>query len=287
MRGRLTADPTIASEAARTDWRGRLAPALPLFLIAAATFAASYVAFHLLLTGPGRLPLWTLLSATGAILSVGGTAVLVGGGDATEESPFYDRERFVLLPVEEYESLRSRPPAPEPAAVAEPPAALPRVPPGAAATPESWREEPEPAPSHLRDANELDRALQEVEDVLAQLIAEPARPSPAPAAGPRPPPAAVRPPTPPPVPAAKREVGTPVRETPRPRPTPLPEPGVCTSCGSRIPDLHGAKRCSACQEPLCLSCATRADYQGYPDLCPRCHGLLALSQEGEDLPPRR
>ncbi len=67
--------------------------------------------------------------------------------------------------------------------------------------------------------------------------------------------------------------------TPRPRPRGLSS--ACTTCGSRIEDVRGAPRCQVCEEPLCSSCRLRAEWEHHPELCARCHGLIALSENEE------
>ena len=295
MRPLLTSRRSTWPLASDAGWRTRLRPALPLFVIAAVSFGVSLLLFRSVSEGPGHLPIWTLFSATGVILAMGGTAVVVAGGDeSVEPTPFYDTDRFVLLPKEEYERLRSPLTAASSsfeATSASPLPEAPIVPEGAMGptTPPAaeWSEEPTAPPEHIRTTSELELALNEVESVLASL-ASPAES----ATGSR---SAEVSPLRRPVPPAERTtpsesptnslppggVGSPTHQTVVP---PAASRGICTSCGMRIPNASKAVRCHACDEPLCVACAARADWEGHADLCPRCHGLLVLSRDAEDAP---
>jgi len=288
LTGRGSSRPSMSGD----GWRTRLPAALPLFVIAAVSFGVSFLLFHAVAEGPGRLPFWTLFSATGGILAIGGTVVAVAGGDEPgETSPLYDAERFVLLPKEEYERLRST--GASPAFAPTPSASLTQAPPsvpvgamgGAAATSAEWSEEPAAPPGHIRTTSDLESALNEVESVLASL-ATPTESTPAGRTAEASP---LRRPLSPTDRAVAPESAsarpTPARGGTTERPgsaTSAASRGICTSCGIRIPNATKAVRCHACDEPLCVACAARADWQGHADLCPRCHGLLVLSRDAED-----
>ena len=297
MTGRLSGETLRESATRPPAWHDRIRAALPLFLIGAASFAVSYLSFRMIVEGPGHLPVWSLFTATGAILCAGGTAVVVAGGEATgEESPFFDVERFVLLPREEYEALRGRTlssvdeDAPRADRSRAPPATeIPIVPPGAVGSEtRDWDESPPSpeAPTRIRSAGDLDQALREVESVLASLTdsTAPARPTTPTARG-------TTPGTAPATPAGgstslSRDSVRGHSPAPRGPRESATEAGVCTSCGARIEQVASARHCSACDEPLCVACAARSDWEGHAELCPRCHGLLALSHASDDPPDR-
>lgn len=293
MTGRLAPSTRRERAAVPPGWRSRLPAALPLFLVGAFSFAVSFLAFRMIVEGPGHLPVWSLFTATGAILCAGGAAVVVAGGEGPdEESPFFDAERFVLVPRTEYEELRSRSPPPPRAAQRagspSPTMPVPTVPAGASRSADrSWDEGPGgvEAPARIRSAGDLDKALREVESVLASLTESPPPNAPtpeaprpvAPAGSPRSRTARVPPST---------GLAAAAPSAARRAPDVVAAAGVCTSCGARIENALSARHCSACDEPMCVACAARADWEGHAELCPRCHGLLVLSHAKEDLPGR-
>ncbi len=303
-----------------TGVRERLPDAIPLFAIGAAAFAISYFTFHTAETlGLNRLPIWGLFTATGAVVVAGGLAVVLAGGEEAE-APYGDEDVVVLSRAEYDElvghgSVTSSPESwsetpeatPSPAskaaipltdtdalieevlAASQPERVAPKsdgavpawseqtsvptvpLPPAApAAAPLPTRPLPHPPGTPAPAPAAVERAIEEVEAELESIgAALPRRPEPAPAAS------TVSPPRRP-----EGSTSVPKRSLP-PATELLPARGACTTCGSRIADARGARRCLVCEEPLCANCRIRAEYEGHPEHCARCHGLLSLSEDAK------
>lgn len=162
-------------------------------------------------------------------------------------------------------------PRPEPAPATPPTEPLPI--PTAAPDPAPEKVQPAPDPRPVLPPS-VEETIREMTAALDSLVAPPNLPT--------------RPGTkgsPPQEPGERSAIANPPSlgglgpRTPRPRPRGLSS--ACTTCGSRIADVRGAPRCQVCEEPLCSTCRLRAEWEHHPELCARCHGLIALSENEE------
>lgn len=290
----------------RTSFRSDESPlwraALPLLLIGVAAFVVAFVvARDLNHAGFGRLPLWGLFAAAGAVVTGGGVTVLVAGREPEDATPFYDPRLYVLVPRERYDHLLERLASARVPAVARPAREGPSdaEPPWSEAEPAPRRgsrppaSTARPAPSRARAAPrsafspspeflpQVDAAIGEMEQLLSELReqgaqearilgTEPPRSAPRPASAPAAPLPATQGPRPPagrvPPPSAPSPA---VSVSPRVSRAPVPSPPA-----PKAPDRSSAvlDACATCGHALPVpSKARRCSVCGGP-LCAACLG---------------